>query len=41
MNTRSTTHLLWVGRWVEAKWSTKHQGWTFKNGADVRDYLLS
>ena len=42
--TASTTHLLWVGRWIEVS-RVHHPGddgwaWRFKNGRDAADWLL-
>jgi hypothetical protein len=37
----NTTHLLWVGRWIEAVRVTVNgeSGWQFKCGRDAADWL--
>lgn len=37
--TTNTTHLLWVGRWVEVRETAT--GWLFKTGRDAADWLLA
>ena len=37
--TTNTTHLLWVGRWIEVRRS--RDGWVFKTGRDAADWLLA